>query len=81
MITFGLAMAAKLNKSSKQILSILFHLAVLAGMVVTYDAVNAIIETIQVEGGGDAEAASGEDSSFFQRAKNLLKGADPEEKK
>ena len=30
-------MAGKLGKSSKQILSILFHLVVLVGMVVAYD--------------------------------------------
>jgi len=36
-------MAGKLNKSTKQILSVLFHLAVLACMVMLFDLVKPLV--------------------------------------
>lgn len=78
LITFGSVMAGKLNKSSKQILSILFHLAVLVSMVIAYDAVKAIIVSVSMESGVDADEAEGKDSGFIQKLKDVYRGVAPE---
>ena len=88
LVTFTFVMAGKLNKTSKRILSILFHLVVLVGMVIAYDTVKAIIETVQMDDGIEqqTDGATADDTkepSLLERAKSAFKSkeAAAEEKK
>jgi len=70
-------MAGKLNKSTKQILSVLFHLAVLGCMVLIYDVGTLLAKKIGWMGGsektGDSMALN-----FMEKEKKLSTEIDPE---
>ncbi len=67
-------MARKLSKSSKQILSVLFHLAVLVSMVIAYDAVKLIVDKVRTGSIANADEEKGKDAGFMQKLDDLYKG-------
>ncbi len=72
-------MAGTLNKSTKQILSFLFHLAVLGGMVLLYDAGKAVavklgfIEMVEKKADGEGSSLV----NFMEEEKPLETAIDP----
>lgn len=71
-------MARKLKKSTTQFLSVLFHLVVLAGMVMLYDAGKGLATKLGFLGGASKEAAESSLLDFSEKEEELGTEIDPE---